>query len=124
MAILKLIFTTLFLSLLCVHSYDAVSVLELQNALKTSEADTMVKRVCTRKLEDCLGEEEMESESQRRLLLMQRRYISYETLRRDMIPCEKPGASYYDCHAGQANPYSRACEIITRCARGIKGVGT
>ncbi|KAL4271186.1 hypothetical protein GQ457_13G029780 [Hibiscus cannabinus] len=124
MAIPKLIFTTLFLSLLCLHSYAAVSVVELQNALRTSEADAMVKRVCTRKLEDCLGGEEMESESQRRLLLMQTRYISYETLRRDMIPCEKPGASYYDCHAGQANPYSRGCEIITKCARGIKGVGT
>ncbi|KAL4309636.1 hypothetical protein GQ457_01G033670 [Hibiscus cannabinus] len=124
MAILKLIFTTLSLSLLCLHTCVAVSVLELQNALETSAVDAMVKRVCTKKVEDCLGDEEMESESQRRLLLMQRRYISYETLRRDMIPCEKPGASYYDCHAGQANPYSRGCEIITRCARGIKGVGT
>ncbi|KAE8714525.1 Protein RALF-like 24 [Hibiscus syriacus] len=124
MAVPKFTFTTLFLSLLCLHTHDAVSVLELQDALKTSEVDAMVKRVCSKKLEDCLGDEEMESESQRRLLLMQRRYISYETLRRDMVPCEKPGASYYDCHAGQAHPYSRGCEIITRCARGIKDVGT
>ncbi|KAK6266081.1 hypothetical protein QUC31_016918 [Theobroma cacao] len=66
----------------------------------------------------------MESESNRRVLVMQRRYISYETLRRDMVPCAKPGASYYDCNAGQANPYNRGCEVITRCARGIKDIKT
>ncbi|KAH1096164.1 hypothetical protein J1N35_013085 [Gossypium stocksii] len=120
MAILKLIFITLTLPLLFLHSYVAVSILELQNALKTSEIDATVRRDCSKKLEDCLESEDMESETQRRLLLMQRRYISYETLRRDMIPCQKPGSSYYDCGAAQANPYSRGCEIITRCARGIK----
>ncbi|KAE8712278.1 S-adenosyl-L-homocysteine hydrolase [Hibiscus syriacus] len=88
MAILKLILTTLSFFLLCLHTCVTVSVLELQNALETSEVDAMVKSVCTNKVEDCLGDEEMESESQRRLLLMQRRYISYETLRRDMVPCE------------------------------------
>ncbi|XP_038991079.1 protein RALF-like 24 [Hibiscus syriacus] len=124
MAIPKLILTTLSLSLLCLHTCVAVSVLELQNALETSEVDAMVKRVFTNKVEDCLGDEEMEPETQRRLLLMQTRYISYATLRRDMVPCEKPGASYYDCHAGESNHYSRGCEIITRCARGIKGVRT
>ncbi|MBA0764656.1 hypothetical protein Gotri_013981, partial [Gossypium trilobum] len=120
MAILKLIFITLTLPLLFLHSYVAVSILELQNALKTSEIDATVRRACSKKLEDCLESEDIESETQRRLLLMQRRYISYETLRRDMVPCKKPGSSYYDCGAAQANPYSRGCEIITRCARGIK----
>ncbi|XVF65331.1 hypothetical protein PTKIN_Ptkin09bG0239400 [Pterospermum kingtungense] len=124
MPILKLLFTTLSLSLLFIHACDSVSVLDLGNALKNSEVDVMVRRVCTKKLEDCLEEQEMESESNRRVLVMQRRYISYETLRRDMVPCEKPGASYYDCNAGQAHPYNRGCEVITRCARGIKDINT
>ncbi|KAL8486911.1 hypothetical protein ACS0TY_023557 [Phlomoides rotata] len=64
-------------------------------------------------------EEMMDSESNRRALLMRRRYISYETLRRDLVPCDRPGASYYNCKGpGVANSYSRGCEIITRCARG------
>ncbi|XP_022761035.1 protein RALF-like 24 [Durio zibethinus] len=124
MPILKLLFTTLSLSLLFLQTCDAVSVSELDNALKTSDVDVMERRVCTKKLEDCLEEQEMESESNRRVLVMQRRYISYETLRRDMVPCAKPGASYYDCNAGQANPYNRGCEVITRCARGIKDIKT
>ncbi|KAK8548163.1 hypothetical protein V6N12_061081 [Hibiscus sabdariffa] len=37
--------------------------IELQNALKTNEVDAMVKRVCTKKLENCLREEEMKSKN-------------------------------------------------------------
>ncbi|XP_022734658.1 protein RALF-like 24 [Durio zibethinus] len=124
MPTLNLLITSLSLSLLFLQTCDSVSILDLDNALKASEVDVMVRRVCTKKLEDCLEEQEMESESNRRVLVMQRRYISYETLRRDMVPCLKPGASYYDCHAGEANPYNRGCEIITRCARGIKDIKT
>ncbi|KAK8663316.1 hypothetical protein V6N13_083139 [Hibiscus sabdariffa] len=119
----KFIFITLSLSFLLLHTCDSVSILDLDNALKSSEIDVMAGRVCTEKLEDCLEEEEMESESNRRVLVMQRKYISYETLRRDMVPCANPGASYYDCNGGhQANGYNRGCEVITRCARGIKAV--
>ncbi|KAI4369259.1 hypothetical protein MLD38_017720 [Melastoma candidum] len=75
-------------------------------------------------LEDVDTGGEMESETSRRLLMMQpvKRYISYETLRRDMVPCTNPGASYYNCEAGRsrANPYTRGCEVITGCARIIK----
>ncbi|XWS35189.1 hypothetical protein CRYUN_Cryun21dG0104700 [Craigia yunnanensis] len=124
MPTLQLLITTLSLSLIFLQTSYSVSILDLDNALKTSEVDVMVRRVCTKKLEDCLEEQEMESESNRRVLVMQRRYISYETLRRDMVPCSKPGASYYDCNAGQANPYNRGCEVITRCARGIKDIKT
>ncbi|XVE84685.1 hypothetical protein DITRI_Ditri17bG0033300 [Diplodiscus trichospermus] len=124
MPTLKLLITSLSVSLLFIHTSVSVSILDLDNVLKTSEVDDMVRRACAKKLEDCLGEQEMESESNRRVLLMQRRYISYETLRRDMVPCSKPGASYYDCNAGVANPYNRGCEIITRCARGIKDIKT
>ncbi|KAL1561584.1 protein RALF-like 24 [Salvia divinorum] len=78
------------------------------------------KSVCAGKIGECAAEEEaMDSESNRRALQMRRRYISYDTLRRDMVPCYRPGASYYNCKAaGVANSYSRGCEIITRCARG------
>lgn len=50
--------------------------------------------------------------------MMGKRYISYETLKRDLVPCGTPGASYYNCKGkGVANPYNRGCEIITRCSR-------
>ncbi|CAA0840403.1 Protein RALF-like 24 [Striga hermonthica] len=61
----------------------------------------------------------MDSESNRRVLFMRKRYISYDTLRRDLVPCDKPGASYYNCRTpGVANSYTRGCSVITRCARG------
>jgi len=56
--------------------------------------------------------------------MAQKRYIGYETLRRDMVPCQKPGASYYDCRSGQANSYSRGCDTITRCARDTNDINT
>ncbi|GKV18012.1 hypothetical protein SLEP1_g28446 [Rubroshorea leprosula] len=119
--------TALHIILLVLHTHfsicDGVSVLGL-NSVQNGEMDVMVRRVCTTKVEDCLAEAEMESESSRRVLVMQKRYISYETLRRDIVPCAKPGASYYDCNAGQANPYNRGCEVITRCARNIKDTKT
>ncbi|GAV58968.1 RALF domain-containing protein [Cephalotus follicularis] len=87
------------------------------NTLKTSEINVMATRGCS---EDCLTDAEMDSETSRRVLLMQKKYISYEALKRGMVPCARPGASYYDCHAAAANPYNRGCEVITRCARDIK----
>ncbi|CAA2958070.1 Hypothetical predicted protein [Olea europaea subsp. europaea] len=62
----------------------------------------MVKRVCRGKISDCLGramdeDDQMDSESNRRVLVFQKRYISYDTLKRDTVPCSKPGASYYNC---------------------------
>ncbi|CAA7027974.1 unnamed protein product [Microthlaspi erraticum] len=74
-----------------------------------------------------VGEDEdlmMPSEISRRVLMAQKRYIGYETLRRDMVPCQKPGASYYDCRSGQANSYSRGCDTITRCARDTSDITT
>ncbi|CAN8258333.1 unnamed protein product [Cochlearia groenlandica] len=67
-------------------------------------------------IEEELDEDEM-MPSRRRSMMMRKQYISYATLRRDMVPCLKPGASYYACRSGQANSYSRGCSIITRCAR-------
>ncbi|KAJ4969425.1 hypothetical protein NE237_016126 [Protea cynaroides] len=94
------------------------------NSFRNTELNVMPKRVCSGTIVECLSatetEMEMDSETNRRVLAMQTRYISYETLRKDMIPCDRPGASYYDCHAlTKANPYSRGCEVITRCDRDI-----
>lgn len=98
-----------------------MSVLDL-NSVKTSELEGIVKRVCTTKIGDCsemTDEEEMDSENNKRMLLMQKRFISYDTLKRDMVPCSTPGASYYNCRgAGPANSYNRGCEMITRCRGG------
>uniref|UniRef100_A0A2P2PKJ2 Protein RALF-like 24 n=1 Tax=Rhizophora mucronata TaxID=61149 RepID=A0A2P2PKJ2_RHIMU len=119
---------TLCLALIFLHTHfticRGVSVLGF-NSLESSELDAIMKRGCSKKTEDCLEEPEMmESEISRRVLLMQKKYVSYETLRRDMVPCTKPGASYYDCHAAAANPRTRGCEVITRCARAIQDIKT
>ncbi|KAI3755774.1 hypothetical protein L1987_55580 [Smallanthus sonchifolius] len=57
----------------------------------------------------------MESESARRVLAG-RGYISYEAMQKNNVPCNQRGQSYYNCNSrGQANPYSRGCNVITRC---------
>ncbi|KAF9666149.1 hypothetical protein SADUNF_Sadunf16G0198700 [Salix dunnii] len=100
------------LTLLAICKADSVSGVDL---LKTREIDAVVSRGrCSEKIGGCFEESEMESEISRRVLLMQKKYISYGTLRRDLVPCDKPGASYYDCNARQAHRYSRGCEVITR----------
>ncbi|CAA3012758.1 Hypothetical predicted protein [Olea europaea subsp. europaea] len=113
-----------FLSLLFLQTHmklcDGLSISKV-NLLKTNELDAMVKRVCGRKVSDCLEradeEDQMDSESNRRILAFHKRFISYDTLKRDTVPCSRPGASYYNCK-GVVNSYSRGCELITRCARG------
>ncbi|KAE9607960.1 putative rapid ALkalinization Factor [Lupinus albus] len=108
-----------FLCLLLLHTLfiisNGLSYMDL-NLLKHSEVNNvMTKRVCTKSIGECLSLAEtemymMDSESNRRMLAMQKKYISYETLKRDMVPCDRAGASYYNCHARQANPYNRGCE--------------
>ncbi|PWZ27480.1 Protein RALF-like 33 [Zea mays] len=71
----------------------------------------------------CVGMEaaelEMDSEAHRRLLWEAstgRRYISYDALRGDVVPCSRTGVPYYNCRISTtANPYTRGCESITRC---------
>uniref|UniRef100_A0A0E0FCZ4 Rapid alkalinization factor 1 n=1 Tax=Oryza meridionalis TaxID=40149 RepID=A0A0E0FCZ4_9ORYZ len=68
----------------------------------------------------CLEEEEGElgsaSGEAHRRVLAGRGYISYQSLRRDSVPCSRRGASYYNCRPGaSANPYHRGCSRITRC---------
>ncbi|KAJ7957257.1 Rapid alkalinization factor [Quillaja saponaria] len=123
----RIFMTSLYLTLILLHtlfsSCNGVSVLDL-NLLKNSKIDPMVERVCNKKIGECMEELEMDSETNRRILVTQRKFISYETLKRDMVPCARAGASYYNCHAGQANPYNRGCEVITGCARDIRDIKT
>lgn len=127
-------FCIILLALLFLNSQmricGGVSVMGL-NPVKGSDFDVMVKRGCGGKSSECTAmaveeeEVEMDSESNRRVLLMRRRYISYETLRRDLVPCDTPGASYYNCKGpGKANKYNRGCEIITKCAREVNGINS
>ncbi|XP_022146989.1 protein RALF-like 24 isoform X1 [Momordica charantia] len=99
------------------------AILDLRS-LKGSKIDVMAKGVCNQKIGECLTEPEMESETSRRVLMMQKKYISYDTLKRDMVPCTRPGVSYYECHSGPANSYDRGCEVITRCARDVHDINT
>lgn len=113
--------TILFTAVIFLQICNGVSVLGSEIDVDYVMPQIQSQRVCSKGIEDCFTDAElMESESSRRVLVMQKKYISYDTLRRDMVPCDKPGASYYECHSGQANSYNRGCQIITRCARGIK----
>ncbi|MCL7035891.1 hypothetical protein MKW94_002483 [Papaver nudicaule] len=89
---------------------------------------TMVKKACAGNRGLCFWESadyqvekdvemEVDSEISRRILMMQKKFISYETLKKDVIPCAQPGASYYNCHGHEANPYNRGCEVTTGCLR-------
>ncbi|KMT14820.1 hypothetical protein BVRB_3g065450 [Beta vulgaris subsp. vulgaris] len=92
------------------------------NSTESGEIDAMVNRVCDENVGNCpnsIEEEEFEvdSEINRRILGMRRKYISYETLKRDVVPCSTPGSSYYSCGATPANRYRRGCSVIAKCAR-------
>ncbi|KAI9195400.1 hypothetical protein LWI28_014492 [Acer negundo] len=84
-----------------------------------------LKSECSGSIGECMtvGDEALDLEFQmdtgsNRRILAAKRYISYGALRRNTVPCSRRGASYYNCRAGaQANPYSRACNAITRCRR-------
>ncbi|OMO54818.1 Rapid ALkalinization Factor [Corchorus olitorius] len=71
-------------------------------------------------LGDCIENEEevaMESDISRRVL-GGKRFISYDALKQNQIPCNRRGNSYYNCAApGRANPYNRGCSVITHCYR-------
>ncbi|VFQ65348.1 unnamed protein product [Cuscuta campestris] len=81
-------------------------------------ASSASSKICEGSIGDCLSADEFEldSESNRRILAYRRKYISYGALRQGTTPCNRRGASYYNCHTGApANPYTRGCNHITRC---------
>ncbi|KAL4580352.1 hypothetical protein LXL04_016542 [Taraxacum kok-saghyz] len=63
-----------------------------------------------------LDEEILKESKNVRRVLGGRGYISYGAMQKNNVPCSQRGQSYYDCNSrGHANPYSRGCNIITRC---------
>ncbi|XP_074313423.1 protein RALF-like 19 [Silene latifolia] len=79
-------------------------------------------RMCNGRVGDCIGDEEdmLDSESGRRQLARVRRFISNDALRKDRVPCNRRGQSYYYCRGNaRANPYRRGCTYITHCARDL-----
>ncbi|XP_057747071.1 protein RALF-like 24 [Arachis stenosperma] len=124
-----IILTFLYLSPVLLSICYGLSVVDLNLLKHSDKSGVITKRVCTKSIVECLEEEtEMDSESNRRLMQQQQqqqhRYISYETLKRDMVPCDRAGSSYYSCKAREANPYNRGCEVITACARGSQPIRT
>lgn len=109
-----------YLSVLFLQTHLSIAV-EATVSSVTKEVDAMLDRNGVIGEE---GEEMMPSEISRRVMMMRKQYISYGTLKRDMVPCQKPGASYYACRSGQANSYSRGCNVITRCARDTSDIKT
>ncbi|CAH8357668.1 unnamed protein product [Eruca vesicaria subsp. sativa] len=109
-----------YLSILFLQTHLSISV-EVPTSSVNREIDAMPDRNGVVGEE---GQEMMPSEISRRVMMMRKQYISYATLRRDMVPCQKPGSSYYACRSGQANSYSRGCNIITRCARDTNDIKT
>lgn len=81
------------------------------------------RQMCSGLMGDCTNDNEslglgLGSLDKERRKLASQRYISYDALKKDSIPCNNRGNSYYGCGSPQqANPYSRGCNAITRCAR-------
>ncbi|XP_057508190.1 rapid alkalinization factor [Actinidia eriantha] len=79
---------------------------------------TASKPACDGSIAECAeaDEFEMDSEINRRILATTTKFISYDVLKRDTVPCSRRGQSYYNCQPGaEANPYHRGCNAITRC---------
>ncbi|RID53422.1 hypothetical protein BRARA_G00815 [Brassica rapa] len=74
----------------------------------------------------CIGDDDeleslMDSETNRRQLARGRRYIGYDALKKNNVPCNRRGRSYYDCKKRRRNnPYRRGCSAITHCYRYAK----
>ncbi|KAF5191553.1 Rapid alkalinization factor [Thalictrum thalictroides] len=79
-------------------------------------------KTCNGLVGECIDQDEemsIDSEMVRRSLKT-RRFISYNALRRNSVPCNTRGASYYRCgRASKVNPYRRSCSRITLCARNL-----
>ncbi|CAA2973770.1 Hypothetical predicted protein [Olea europaea subsp. europaea] len=86
----------------------------------------MGKRVCINECPEMEVEDEMDSENNRRILVIRKKYISYDTLKRDSVPCTQPGASYYNCKGpGVANTYHRDeyCRPVSKRPAISRGTG-
>ncbi|XP_059283413.1 protein RALF-like 19 [Lycium ferocissimum] len=116
MLLATLAFAMVAESSLSSHFNDpAVSVVTRQNT------DGGLQELTAGRVGDTLFEDEemmMPSESARRTLWRRDDHISYRAMAKNAIPCDRRGASYYQCtRMQQVRPYRRGCSKITRCKR-------
>ncbi|KAL5730410.1 hypothetical protein ACHQM5_003233 [Ranunculus cassubicifolius] len=79
---------------------------------------------CNGLVGECIDQEEetmIDSDHARRSLFNRnQRYISYAAMRKNSIPCNRRGRSYYRCGgSNKVNPYTRGCSAITHCRRNL-----
>ncbi|KAK1318859.1 putative galacturonosyltransferase-like 7 [Acorus calamus] len=96
----------------CQPGVDSPSVNPTDPNVSVTEAADELK---TGFLVEASEEVEMDSEINRRVLVGQKSYISYESLKGDAVPCMKPGVSYYECH--DLNKMWRHEEDSRRCEK-------
>ncbi|GLJ12975.1 hypothetical protein SUGI_0201920 [Cryptomeria japonica] len=77
------------------------------------------KKNCHGSVGECYLDEEMDMDPViNKGMLATNKYISYDALLPDRVPCPKTGNSYYNCGiSAEANPYRKSCTMITRCER-------
>ncbi|CAH8365593.1 unnamed protein product [Eruca vesicaria subsp. sativa] len=90
-------------------------------AVVTESANAMTKSCASG--QGCIGDDDelesmMDSETNRRQLAVRRGHIGYDALKKNNVPCNHRGRSYYDCKKRKrVNPYRRGCSVITHCYR-------
>ncbi|KAM7508314.1 hypothetical protein LguiA_018767 [Lonicera macranthoides] len=87
---------------------------------KNTDWEMASTRTCNGPVGSCINQVEemmMDSDSNRRSL-GRVRFISYDAMRANNVPCNQRGVAYYNCGvSNRANPYHRACTAATSCAR-------
>ncbi|XP_073003276.1 probable hexosyltransferase MUCI70 [Typha latifolia] len=117
--------TVLLLLLFFIAFFAASSVTaDLHWGLTSFDIHEAASPVCNGLSGECaaddLDEANILPEVTRRGLSSRTRFISYDALKRDRVPCGRRGTSYYNCNnRRRINPYRRGCSAITRCASHI-----
>ncbi|KAJ9686293.1 hypothetical protein PVL29_015274 [Vitis rotundifolia] len=88
---------------------------ELREVIPTSHTCNGLVGECIEEEKEMMGDE---ADIVRRSLAQGSRFISYGALKKNNVPCNRRGNSYYNCvRSGKANPYRRGCSAITHCQR-------
>ncbi|WJZ99212.1 hypothetical protein VitviT2T_017677 [Vitis vinifera] len=122
---LLLVFLILASPLLTRSSSFTDTNLDVSNSTDKLREVTSASHTCNGLVGECIDEEEEEEEMMgdevdivRRSLAQRSRFISYGALKKNNVPCNRRGNSYYNCaRSGKANPYRRGCSAITHCQR-------
>ncbi|XP_010241287.1 PREDICTED: protein RALF-like 19 [Nelumbo nucifera] len=121
---LSLVLLVLVLALVAECS-SADSYWDLNHSSGSARGDGLFaapRTTCNGRVGDCIDEsEEMMDPSghkRGRQLFKTNKFISYEALKKNKVPCPRPGDSYYNCRKSKTvNPYRRGCSVITYCQR-------